>query len=276
MGTHMARNLAGQGHLASVWNRTASKAAALAAESHVTVAVTPAELAGQVDVVFVCVSADSDVLAMIEAVMPGLGPGKIVVDHSTVSSATARIAAKCVASTGADFLDIPVSGGIEGARQGTLAMMAGGSAETLARIRPVLSAMAGPIIHMGDVGCGQATKAVNQIMCAGINQAVTEALGFAAAQGLDLPKVIEVVSAGAAGNWFLDKRGLTMTSGVFAPGFKLALHHKDLRICLNMADDLHYPLPVTTMTANDYATLIEQGHGDDDISGLFRLKRPQP
>jgi 3-hydroxyisobutyrate dehydrogenase len=109
-------------------------------------------------------------------------------------------------------------------------------------------------------------------MCAGINQAVTEALAFGQALGLDLDKVIEVVSGGAAGNWFLEKRGKTMVRGVFQPGFKLALHHKDLNLCLAMADDLGIPLPLSARTRDDYAELMAQGHGDDDISGLFRLK----
>ena len=111
---------------------------------------------------------------------------------------------------------------------------------------------------MGEVGAGQATKAVNQIMCAGINQAVTEALAFAQAQGLPMAKVIDVTSAGAAGNWFLDKRGLTMTNGTFAPGFKLALHHKDLLICQAMAAKFGLELPVSAMTIADYAKLMRK------------------
>ena len=110
-------------------------------------------------------------------------------------------------------------------------------------------------------------------MCAGINQAVTEALAFGARLGLDLERVIEVVAGGAAGNWFLDKRGLTMTRGQFAPGFKLALHHKDLAICQAMAEELGYPLPLTAATLSDYARLMAAGHGDEDISALYRLKR---
>jgi truncated hemoglobin YjbI len=139
---------------------------------------------------------------------------------------------------------------------------------------PALQAMGSRILHLGPVGAGQATKAVNQILCAGINQAVTEALGFGAAQGLDLDKVIEVVASGAAGNWFLDRRGPTMIRDRFDPGFRLALHHKDLGICLAMARDLGHPLPLAERTWQDYALLMEQGHGDEDISALYRLKRP--
>ena len=155
-------------------------------------------------------------------------------------------------------------------------MMVGGTSDILERARPVLATMTARITHMGEVGAGQATKAVNQIMCAGINQAVTEALAFAQAQGLPMAKVIDVTSAGAAGNWFLDKRGLTMTNGTFAPGFKLALHHKDLLICQAMAAKFGLELPVSAMTIADYAKLIAQGYGDEDISALFRLKRDSP
>jgi 3-hydroxyisobutyrate dehydrogenase len=154
--------------------------------------------------------------------------------------------------------------------------MAGGKLETLERVLPVLETMGSRIVHMGDVGAGQAAKAVNQTMAAGINEAVTEAMAFGAALGLDMRKVIDVVSGGAAGNWFLEKRGPTMTQGVFKPGFKLALHQKDLKICKGMADKLGLKLPVTEMAMTDYAKLIADGHGDEDISALYRLKRPSP
>lgn len=273
MGGPMARNVAKGGYLSAIWNRTEASAFVLARELNVTPAVSPAALAEQVDVVLICVSADDDVLEVVREMLPGLRPGTIVVDHSTVSSDTARSAAELVRNTGADFLDAPVSGGVEGAKNGTLAMMVGGRAKSLDKVRPVLQCMALRIVHMGDVGTGQATKAVNQIMAAGINQAVTEALAFAAAQSLNMDRVIEAVSGGAAGNWFLDQRGPTMVRGTFAPGFKLALHHKDLKICKAMAEKLGISLPVTEMTLSDYARLIQEGHGDEDISALYRLKK---
>lgn len=274
MGLPMARNLAQAGLLDCVWNRTETKRLEAAQELEVFAAATPKELAQRVDVVLICVSADADLLEVINRLLPSLKAGTVVVDHSTVSATTARTAAERVAAHGGEFLDIPVSGGVEGARNGKLAMMAGGSAQTLEKVMPMLQVMGSRVLHMGPVGSGQATKAVNQIMCAGINQAVTEALGFGAAQGLDLEKVIEVVASGAAGNWFLDRRGPTMLQDRFDPGFKLALHHKDLAICLNMARDLGYALPVTEQTLKEYAVLMEQGHGEEDISALYRLKRP--
>jgi 3-hydroxyisobutyrate dehydrogenase len=272
MGQGMARQVASIGFLSAVYNRTATKAQDLAEELNVTCCRQPEELAAQVDLVLICVSADSDVLDMIAAISRTIKPGTIVVDMSTVSSETAITAAAKLGEKQAAFLDAPVSGGVEGAKNGKLSMMVGGDADILEKARPVLEAMTAHITHMGEVGSGQATKAVNQIMCAGINQAVTEALAFAQAQGLPMAQVIEVTSAGAAGNWFLDKRGLTMTNGTFAPGFKLALHHKDLLICQAMADKLRLPIPVSEMTLADYSKLMAEGFGDEDISALFRLK----
>ncbi len=274
MGAAMARNAAKVGLLDAVWNRTADKAELLARELGVVRAATPADLAGRVEVILLCVSADRDVLEVIENLLPALHPGQIVVDFSTVSRDTAVAAAQLIRATGADFLDAPVTGGMEGARNATLAIMVGGEAATLERVRPVLAALSNRIVHMGEVGMGQSAKAVNQVMCAGINEAVTEALAFGARLGLDMDKVIEVVSGGAAGNWFLEKRGPTMTRGTFKPGFKLALHEKDLTICEAMAEAAGMTLPMTAMTAEHYRQLMAEGHGDEDISALYRLKRP--
>ena len=272
MGAHMAGNIAKARLLASVWNRTASKAIAIAEELGVNCAGSPAELAADVDVILLCVSADQDVLEMVAAIRKSIKPGSVVVDTSTVSSATAIKAATMLAEKQAEFLDAPVSGGVEGAKNGTLAMMIGGNANALEKAKPVLQSMTSRIMHMGETGAGQGTKAVNQVMAAGINQAVTEALAFAQAQGLPLEKVIEVISAGAAGNWFLEHRGPSMTKGTFAPGFKLALHHKDLLICKAMAEQIGNPTTLLDMTLADYEELIQQGFGDEDISALYRKK----
>lgn len=274
MGAAMARNVAKAGLLEAVWNRTEARAAELARELAVTQARSPAELARQTDVILICVSADADVLDVIQQLLPALEPGKTVVDMSTVSRETAREADRRVRDRGADFLDAPVTGGMEGARNGTLAIMVGGHEGTLERVRPVLSAMGQRIVHMGATGMGQSAKAVNQALCAGINEAVTEALAFGDQLGLDLDKLIQVLSGGAAGNWFLEKRGPTMTRDSFAPGFKLALHHKDLAICLAMAKPLGVTLPLTAMTLEHYRELMAAGHGEEDISALYRLKRP--
>jgi 3-hydroxyisobutyrate dehydrogenase len=273
MGEPMARNLHRTGYLAAVWNRTAEKSQQLGNELDISVAVDPAALAQGCDLVILSVSADADVLAVIEAMLPGLGAGKVVLDTSTISRDTACEAAALLQPAGVHFLDAPVSGGMEGARKGTLAMMVGGDAAVLNQIAPVLDAIAGRIEHMGPVGAGQATKAVNQVMAAGINQAVSEALAFATALELPLGKVIDVVGSGAAGNWFLAHRGPTMTRGNFEPGFRVALHHKDLAICKQMAEQFDVALPVVEMTLIHYRRLMQAGLGDLDISALYREKQ---
>ena len=272
MGTGMARNFAKAGYLLQIWNRTTSKADSLAAELNVQVAPSLQELALQAEVILICVSADDDLLEVIYQLLGTIKPNTIVIDCSTVSSNTAKTAAQLLDSKQAHFLDAPVSGGVEGANNGNLAMMVGGNEKILEQVTPLLEAISSRIIYMGKTGSGQGTKAVNQIMAAGINQAVTEALAFAQAEGLPLDKVIDVVSGGAAGNWFLSHRGVTMTQGHFEPGFKLALHHKDLRICQSMAEINSTELSLVNKTVNDYQQLMDSGFSNEDISALYRLK----
>jgi 3-hydroxyisobutyrate dehydrogenase len=276
MGTGMARNLAKAGFLSGVYNRTSIKADDLANQLAITAYSTISDLAADVELIISCVSADADLLEVVNAIANSSNSKLIVIDTSTVSRQTAQQAAMLLAAHNIGFLDAPVSGGVEGANKGTLAMMVGGDIDVLNQVRPVLEAISARILHLGEHGAGQACKAVNQIMAAGINQAVCEALAFADAQNLDLAKVIEVVSSGAAGNWFLQHRGHTMSQDSFNPGFKLALHHKDLLICQQMAQQAEIPSPLTDTTLADYAQLIQQGHGNEDISALFRLKRKTP
>jgi 3-hydroxyisobutyrate dehydrogenase len=211
----------------------------------------------------------------VDALAPHLFPGAIVIDHSTVAPATAKEAAARLARVGAHFLDAPVSGGVEGARNGKLAVMVGGDAAVLERARPVLEAYALRVTHLGDVGAGQATKAVNQVLVAGIAQAVCEGLALGEALGLDPQRLLPTLGAGAAGNWFLEKRGATMMRNEFGVGFKLALLHKDLAIVQGIAAQAGTDGSVIEKSLADYALLMEQGYGDDDISGLIRLKRPR-
>ncbi len=274
MGANMARNLAKAGHLETVYNRTLSKAETVAKKCGCSMSSSPAELAKQCELIVICVSRDVDVMEMVNAIKAKIDADTIVVDTSTVSSDTAKQATSLLNEAHAHFLDCPVSGGVEGAKHGTLAMMAGGDEAILEKTRPTLEAIAGNVVYIGPSGSGQATKAVNQIMAAGINQAVTEALAFGEAMGLDMDKVVDVVSTGAAGNWFLDHRGKSMLAGNYAPGFKLALHHKDLEICKSMADNISdNNLPVIEMTLLHYQRLMDEGFGDEDISALFRLKQ---
>jgi 3-hydroxyisobutyrate dehydrogenase len=273
MGAPMAGNLHAAGYLAAVWNRSPARLDAFIAKHPARRARSPADLAAGVDLVISCVSADADLIEVAEQLLPALGKDSVLVDCSTVGLETARAVAARVRSRGAEFLDAPVSGGVEGARRGTLAMMVGGEPAVLERVRPVLSCMAARIEHMGPSGSGQATKAVNQIMAAGINQAVSEALAFAQAHELPMDKVTDVVGGGAAANWFLDHRGRSMVEGNYGEGFKVALHHKDLEICRRMAAALGVSLPVVEMTLVHYRRLTQAGFGEEDISALFREKR---
>ena len=273
MGLPMARHLHARGLLVAVGNRTRAKAEALAAELGVSAPPTPAALAAQCDVIALCVTADADVLTTVHALLPGLQPGAVVIDHSTVAPETARQAAVLLAAAGVQFLDAPVSGGVEGARNGKLSVMVGGEAAALERARPVLEAYAARVTPMGAVGSGQATKAVNQVLVAGIAQAVCEGLALGEALGLAPEQLLPTLAAGAAGNWFLDKRGATMLRGEYAVGFKLGLLHKDLAIVRGIAERAGTDRSVIEKSLVDYAELMARGHADDDISALIRLKR---
>jgi len=273
MGEPMAGHLKQHGLLHAVANRTHAKAEALAKTLDVLAPATLAELAAQCDAIALCVTADADVLNTIDALAPHVKPGTIVIDHSTVAPDTAKQAAARLVAVGAHFLDAPVSGGVEGAKNGKLSIMVGGDAAVLERARPVLEAYALRITHLGDVGAGQATKAINQVLVAGIAQAVCEGLALGEALGLDPERLIPTLGAGAAGNWFLEKRGATMLKNQFSVGFKLALLHKDLQIVRGIAEKAGTSRNVIEQSLSDYAELMQQGHGDDDISGLIRLKR---
>jgi 3-hydroxyisobutyrate dehydrogenase len=272
MGRGMSRNLHTAGLLRAVWNRTAVHAEELAAEIGTTAAPSPADLARDCAIVVICVAADQDVLQVVRALASGLRTGSLVIDCSTVSADTARAAAAQLAAIGIDFVDAPVSGGVEGARDGTLAIMAGGAHEAFTRALPVLQAMGRTVTHLGSSGAGQAAKATNQILCAGVIQAVAEAMAFAKAHELPLAQLIETLGKGAGSSWYFVNRAPNIVRDAFPAGFRVRLHAKDLRICHDMAARLGVELPVVESTLEQYRELIEMGHGDEDISVLFRLK----
>lgn len=278
MGCGMAKNLHQHGLLTAVWNRTFSKALAwqqeqLGDDNTVRIVDHPEDTLLLADIILLCVSADDDVREIVQQLLPCFTAKHLLIDASTISSVTAQAIDKQIsAQTGIHrFLDAPVSGGVEGAQQGTLVAMVGGPASLFAEAEPVFEAIAKNAVHLGEVGAGQATKAVNQIMAAGINQAVCEAMKFAQVAGLDITKTVQVVGSGAAGNWFVNHRGLSMTQGDYDTGFKVRLHHKDLAICQRMAATLGVTLPLSELTLDDYAELIENGFGEEDISALYRI-----
>jgi 3-hydroxyisobutyrate dehydrogenase len=272
MGMNMARNLHRAGLLAALYNRTPDKARTLAAELKVSACSDLAELAARVDAVVSCVSADADVLTVVQGLAPGLARDALVMDCSTVGAETARQAAALLSPAGVAFLDCPVSGGTEGARDGTLAIMVGGEPAAFARALPVLSAMGKAVTLFGPTGSGQAAKATNQIMCAGIIEAVSEAMAFAHAQGLPLEKLIDTLGKGAGSSWYFVHRAPNMVRGAYPAGFRVRLHAKDLRICHDMAARFGVALPVVERMLAEYAELTARGFGDEDISATYRLK----
>jgi 3-hydroxyisobutyrate dehydrogenase len=274
IGAGIAGNLHRAGMLSGAWNRTPARGQAAADAHGFELADSLTTAAQGADLVITSVSADQDLIDVAGQLIPVLPAGATVIDTSTVSSDTARQVADMLAEHNIDFLDGPVSGGKEGAEKGTMVMMVGGDAQVLEKVRPALDVITSKVMHMGPTGSGQATKAVNQIMVAGINQAVTEAMAFGQDAGLNMDNVVDLLSGGAAGNWFLQHRGKTMCNGTFEPGFRVALHHKDLKICQEVLAQRHIQLPMIEMTLVHYQRLLDMGYGDEDISALFRIKKP--
>jgi 3-hydroxyisobutyrate dehydrogenase len=271
MGAHMARNLHRAGLLTGVWNRTRSKAVELAQELHCHAFADLTELAGNCEAVVICVSADEDLRSVVAGLDPGLSPNMIVIDCSTVGAGTARDMHARLAAIGVGFLDCPVSGGVEGARAATLAIMAGGDEAEFARALPILEKLGKTITYFGASGAGQAAKATNQIMCGGIIQAVAEAMAFAHAEGLPLDRLIDTLGKGAGSSWYFVNRAPFMANRRFPAGFRVRLHDKDLKICRDMAAQRGATLPVVESTLAQYERLIAQGFGDEDISAVYRI-----
>ncbi len=272
MGWGMAGNLHKHGLLGAVWNRTPEKTQRFARETGVKAARGLQELASLANVIVSCVSADDDVLGVVDGLLPHLADTHLVIDCSTISADTARTAAHRLRQRGVSFLDAPVSGGVEGAHNATLAIMVGGDEAAFERAQPVLRAMGKVVTHFGASGAGQAAKATNQIMCAGVIQAVAEAMAFAKSEDLPLDRLIETLSQGAGSSWYFVHRAPNIVRDEFPAGFRVRLHEKDLKICRAMAARHGVQLPLIEMTLVHYRRLIEQGYGDEDISALFRLK----
>jgi 3-hydroxyisobutyrate dehydrogenase len=224
----------------------------------------------------VCVSDTPDVEAVLfgpEGVADGIGAGGLVVDCSTISPAATRQFAARLAERGAGMVDAPVSGGSEGAQQATLTIMVGGDAADVERARPVLAAMGRSITHMGPVGSGQATKAVNQVILCGTYLGVAEGLVLAMKAGLDPEQVVSALTGGAARSWVLENRSGRMIADDYPLGFRISLHLKDVVIALGLAREVGASLPVTALTEQIESGLVGRGHGDDDVSGVARAIR---
>jgi 3-hydroxyisobutyrate dehydrogenase len=272
MGRGMARNILKAGFPLRVWNRTASRMDELAAEG-AGPASSPGDLAFHSDIIITCVSDTADVEQVLlgeGGVIHGARPGSLVIDMSTISlRATQRIAAH-LAERHIHMLDAPVSGGSEGAARGTLSIMVGGDVTQFERALPVFQAMGKTITHLGPVGAGQTTKLVNQILVVGHALAMSEALLFAQAGGVDLRKALEAVSGGAAGSWMLSNRGPQILARDWRPGFTIDLQQKDLRLVLQEADRLGVPLPGTALIHQLYRTLQARGLGHEGNHALIK------
>ncbi len=273
MGWPMAGHLRDHGHLTAVWNRSGDKARAFAREHEgVTAAESPAALAAGVDVICLCVSADEDLREVVAAMRDSLRAGQVLIDHSTVAPATARELARNLGELNVAFIDAPVTGGVEGAVNRHLAIMAGGDEAAVAKVSPIIDSYARVMHHLGGSGAGQSAKAVNQLMVAGIAEAVCESLALM--RRLDLPSepMLELLGGGAAGNWFLDKRGRSMLADSFDTGFDPKLMLKDLRIGSELCREAGFSSAVLRQAMVDYQKLIDRGETGRDISALFRHK----
>jgi 3-hydroxyisobutyrate dehydrogenase-like beta-hydroxyacid dehydrogenase len=273
----MAANLLAAGFPLTVHNRNHQREEALAARGAAT-ASSPAAAARGAAILCLCLSDDAAVNAVLleqeGAAIGGLAAGSLVIDFSTIAPASSEALAARLAAQGVAYLDAPVTGGTEGARAGTLSVLVGGSEPDLQRARPVLEAVGGRISHLGAVGAGQRAKAVNQVLVAGSYAALAEALALGERLGLPRERVCEALMDGAAGSWALRHRSATMLRGTYPLGFRLALHHKDLRIALEAAAATGLALPISERVAAIEAELMAAGHGDEDVSALARWFAP--
>jgi len=275
MGGAMAANLARAAYPVRVWNRTAGRTASLEALG-ATVADHPEALARAVDVVLVCVSDTPDVEAVLfgeRGVAAGIRRGSLVIDCSSISPSATRAFAARFAAAGVGYVDAPVSGGSEGARNATLAIFCGGADADVARAEPILRVLGTNVTHFGPVGSGQAVKAVNQVVIAGGYLAVAEGLVLAMKAGLDAARVADALAGGAAGSWVLANRSGRMIANEYPLGFRTSLHLKDLGIALGLARELGAVLPAAALTAQLEAGLVAQGYGDEDVSNVARAIR---
>lgn len=270
MGHGMASNLLFSGNPAMVWNRTPEKAVDLVCD----VATSPQDLGEQSDIVLISVSNTSAVEEVIfgeSGAFQGLREGAIIVDHSTISPSATKDFATRAEHKGVVWLDAPVSGGSEGAVNGTLAIMVGGPAEALETVRPYLETYSKSIVHVGaQAGAGQMVKLMNQILVVLNELAVSEALLLGQAAGIDLATAIAAVEGGAAGSWMLSNRGPQMVARDWRPGFTIDLQQKDLRLVLDTADELGVPLPGAALVFQLYRALQTRGLGQEGNHALVK------
>ncbi|PKO37754.1 MAG: 2-hydroxy-3-oxopropionate reductase [Betaproteobacteria bacterium HGW-Betaproteobacteria-6] len=270
MGRPMASHLQRAGHALAVWARRPERIGDLSAR----VCATPAELGRCCEVVFTVITSSTDVEGVAlgeDGLIEGMAPGSVLVDCSTIAPDAARHIAARLAGKGIHFLDAPVSGGEQGAIAATLAIMAGGDAAVLDRVRPLLECLGQRIVHVGPNGAGQVAKACNQMIMVAAIEAVAEAMRLAAAAGVDCGKVRQALAGGSAASRVLDVMGERMVGRDFSAGIEARLHHKDFGLVLEAARQSGVPVPLTAVVAQQLNALMAQGWGRDDTSSLLRV-----
>ena len=274
MGYPMAGHLANKGYEVTVYNRTESKADKWLKEYKGIKALSPKEAAKSSSIVFACVGNDDDIKEVCvgdNGAFQSMDNKSIFVDHTTASANIARDLYGKAKDIGISFLDAPVSGGEAGAINGKLTVMVGGDIETFELAKPYISSFSQAVTLMGKAGAGQLTKMVNQICIAGLLQGLSEGVKFGMLSGLDIKKVVEVISKGAAGSWQMENRAETMSKDEFNFGFAIELMHKDLQICIEEAKKNGANLPVTHLIDGYYLDLINKGFNRFDTSSLIKL-----
>ena len=272
MGRGMVSNLLKAGFPVCVWNRTASRMDPFI-DQGASAGKSPADVAAQSDIIITCVSDTKDVQAVLtgdEGVLSSLTPGSLIVDMSTISPQTTKELGDLIESKGSFMLDAPISGGSEGAANGTLSIMVGGDTEQVKRAMPYFEAMGKTITHVGPRGAGQAVKLVNQILVVVTMLGVSEALLFAEASGVDLERTLAAVTQGAAGSWMLSNRGPQVIERDWRPGFTIDLQQKDVRLVLEAADQVGVPLMGTSMVYQLYRTLQDRDLGHEGNHALVK------
>jgi 3-hydroxyisobutyrate dehydrogenase len=277
MGFPMAGHLAAKGHEVTVYNRTGAKAEAWAGQHGGRHAATPREAARGAEFVMACVGNDDDLAAVCrgaDGAFAGMEAGSVFVDHTTVSAKITRELAEEARGAGAGYVDAPVSGGQAGAENGVLSIMCGGAQADYDRAEPVMAAYGRTVKRLGESGSGQIAKMMNQIAIAGLVQGLAEALRFGEMAGMDGKAVVEVIQGGAAGSWQMANRHATMLDGKFDYGFAVDWMRKDLGICLQTANEIGAPLPVTALIDQFYKDVQAMGGGRWDTSSLIaRLRK---
>lgn len=273
MGRPMALNLMKSGHQMGVYSRRPESAAPLTAAGARAYG-TPAEVAAHAEIVFTVVTHSSDVEQVVlgeNGVIHGARAGSVVVDMETISPKVAQDVARALAARNIDMLDAPVSGGPMGAEQATLSIMVGGKEPIFNRVKPLFECLGKMIVHMGDHGAGQITKACNQLALLVTAQGTAEALSLAKGCGVDPAKVREAMMGGVAASRVLELFGKRMVDRDFAAGIETRLYHKDLRIVLDLAHELGLAAPAAALTMQNINALIGRGEGKNDLSALIKV-----